>query len=349
MIDDKTPSHEVSTDELIHQQEFGVRLREAREHRGLSIRDVAEQLNLNEDVLKAIESSSIEKLPAPTFTQGYIRSYARMLKLPADEILHAYNLAVPEKENPLVANYGMPIQTAEENSLIKPFVLLFILLLLGVLGYFALDSGLQRDVDSVDLATNHRTDAVVPEVIGENDSLVSLETNEISESEQEPAQSEVIQIVEEEIINSVEATPVSDSDRLESPVLDASPNQPQELQQQTVTAVEGSDVLEISTSSASWAEVQDVKGNRLIFELLDKERTYQVTGVAPFNIFLGNAPSIQLLVNNHEVDIASFVRKNNIAHITIEDNGIARFSQRDKMPVVSNDNDNQQDSSDAVD
>ncbi|MCW8911451.1 MAG: DUF4115 domain-containing protein, partial [Gammaproteobacteria bacterium] len=90
-------------------------------------------------------------------------------------------------------------------------------------------------------------------------------------------------------------------------------------------------------------------GHRLIFELLDKERTYQVTGMAPFNIFLGNAPSIQLLVNNHEVDIANFVRKNNIAHITIEDNGIARFSQRDKMPVISNDNDSQQDSSDAVD
>ena len=349
MIEDKTPSHDVSTDELIHQQEFGVRLREAREHRGLSIRDVAEQLNLNEDVLKAIESSSIDKLPAPTFTQGYIRSYARMLKLPVDEILHAYNLAVPEKENPLVANYGMPIQAAEKNSLIKAFVFLFILSLLGVLGYFALDSGLQREVDFTDLVRDSRTDAVVPEVISDNDSLIGSERNEITEPQQQLAELEVNQSVEDEVINPLVTPPVLVSSKSELPALDASASQPQELQQQIVAAVEGSDVLEISTSSASWAEVQDVNGNRLVFELLDKERTYQVTGMAPFNIFLGNAPSIQLLVNNHEVDIANFVRKNNIAHITIEDNGMARFSQRDKMPVVSNDNDNQQDSSDTVD
>ncbi|MCW8909752.1 MAG: helix-turn-helix domain-containing protein, partial [Gammaproteobacteria bacterium] len=258
MIDEKSPSQEVSADEIIHQQEFGVRLREAREYRGLSIRDVAEQLNLNEDVLKSLESSSLEKLPAPTFTQGYIRSYARMLKLPVDEILHAYNLAVPEKENPLVANYGMPIQTAEESSLIKSFLFLILLLLLGALGYFALNSGLQMEEDSTGLVTDSTTDAVLPEVIIENDSLVSAETTEIIESHQESAESEVNQTVEDEIIDPVVTPPVLVSSKSESPTLNASASQPEELQQQTVTAVEGSDVLEISTSSASWAEVQDV-------------------------------------------------------------------------------------------
>ena len=354
MIDEKSPSEQESTDELIHQQEFGVRLREAREQRGLSIRDVAEQLNLNEDVLKALESSRVDGLPAPTFTQGYIRSYARMLKLPVDEILHAYNSVVPDKENPLVANYGMPIQPTEKNIFIRPFLWLFFIFILAALSYFVIDIEEQNEVDISSQFSGFQKSTTATELSGDSDLLVKLDSSEfIKQSPMVDDQQQVESVAKQASADEV-LVPVPASEIMVEPVVEMqqpvteSPAPVVSTGQEVV--VEGSDVLEIATSSASWAEVQDANGNRLIFELLDKNQTYQVTGMAPFKIFLGNAPSIRLLVNNHEVDIASYIRKNNIAHITIEDNGVARFSQRDKMSTItSNDNDSQQNSSDAED
>ncbi|MDH5735084.1 MAG: helix-turn-helix domain-containing protein, partial [Gammaproteobacteria bacterium] len=139
MSSEDTLPEQAPVDEVIRYQEFGVRLREAREALGLSIMDVAEQLNLKVDVLNALESSNIDKLPAPTFTQGYIRAYARLLKLPADDILQGYNSAVPERQHPLVPNYGMPILAASEKSSFNIFIVLVVLLVIAAVSYFVID------------------------------------------------------------------------------------------------------------------------------------------------------------------------------------------------------------------
>lgn len=70
----------------------GQRLRHAREALNLSQRDVARQLRLNVNLIQALEDNIEADLPGKTYLLGYLRSYARLLNLPADEIIEAAHL-----------------------------------------------------------------------------------------------------------------------------------------------------------------------------------------------------------------------------------------------------------------
>ena len=64
----------------------GERLRAAREEKGLSLEDVAAQTRIPQRHLEAIEASEWDKLPAPTYTTGFAKSYASSVGLDRTEI-----------------------------------------------------------------------------------------------------------------------------------------------------------------------------------------------------------------------------------------------------------------------
>jgi len=70
---------------------IGTRLRDARIARKLEPEAVAEALHLDTDIIRAIERGDMALLPAPIFVQGYLRSYARLVGLPEDDLIREYN------------------------------------------------------------------------------------------------------------------------------------------------------------------------------------------------------------------------------------------------------------------
>jgi cytoskeleton protein RodZ len=84
-----------SSDEDIHPVSedtaaIGARLRAARNQCDLQIEQVARQLHLHPRIITAIENDDQAALPEPIFVQGYLRSYARLVGLPADEMVRRY-------------------------------------------------------------------------------------------------------------------------------------------------------------------------------------------------------------------------------------------------------------------
>lgn len=67
----------------------GALLAQAREAAGLSVQDVALQLRLAPRQVTAIERDDFASLPGRTFVRGFVRNYARLLKLDVDAILAA--------------------------------------------------------------------------------------------------------------------------------------------------------------------------------------------------------------------------------------------------------------------
>ena len=65
----------------------GVALQAARQARKLSVPQVADRLKLSSAVVTALEANDWERLPAPVFVRGYVRAYARLMGLPAEELL----------------------------------------------------------------------------------------------------------------------------------------------------------------------------------------------------------------------------------------------------------------------
>src|SRR5438876_12345873 len=72
---------------------FGEELRREREIRGISLKEIADATKISRRFLEAIERNDHRTLPAPVFTRGFIREYARYLGLNCDEIVNRYNYA----------------------------------------------------------------------------------------------------------------------------------------------------------------------------------------------------------------------------------------------------------------
>ncbi len=64
----------------------GQRLSAAREKWGLSVQEAAQCLNLSAATITALEQDAYERLPGKTFAMGYLRAYAKLLKLDHEQI-----------------------------------------------------------------------------------------------------------------------------------------------------------------------------------------------------------------------------------------------------------------------
>ncbi len=67
--------------------EVGKILKETRESLGLTLEEVEEATKIRRKYIKAMEEEQFHVLPGPVYTRAFLRSYARFLKLNADEIL----------------------------------------------------------------------------------------------------------------------------------------------------------------------------------------------------------------------------------------------------------------------
>ncbi|MCB0394914.1 MAG: helix-turn-helix domain-containing protein [Bdellovibrionales bacterium] len=65
-------------------------LKSEREKQGISLEDVAITTRINLKILVAIESADLSSLPARPFLRGFVRAYAKFLKMDEKEILKSF-------------------------------------------------------------------------------------------------------------------------------------------------------------------------------------------------------------------------------------------------------------------
>ncbi|MBU2180790.1 MAG: DUF4115 domain-containing protein [Gammaproteobacteria bacterium] len=70
----------------------GALLRQSREQKGLTTAEVATRLRLKTSQIEQIEAEDWDPAVSVTFMRGYLRAYARLLKLPEKEILQNFEL-----------------------------------------------------------------------------------------------------------------------------------------------------------------------------------------------------------------------------------------------------------------
>jgi cytoskeletal protein RodZ len=70
--------------------DIGSRLQQAREQRGLTLRDIANTTKISTAALNAIEHNDFASLPGGVFSRAYLRVYAAEVGLDVDELMHEY-------------------------------------------------------------------------------------------------------------------------------------------------------------------------------------------------------------------------------------------------------------------
>lgn len=83
---------------------LGEKLRKAREERGISISEVAEQTRISPLYLKSIEQDDYKPLPGGIFNKGFVRSYARYIGFDENEALQDYSRLMAETATPTEAD-----------------------------------------------------------------------------------------------------------------------------------------------------------------------------------------------------------------------------------------------------
>src|SRR5262249_50660744 len=87
------------TDRAAHGTEAPGRvLGEARQAQNLSVADVARQLKLSVSQVEALESGDFQRLPGPVFVRGFVRNYARLLRLAPEPLLESVAALLPREE-----------------------------------------------------------------------------------------------------------------------------------------------------------------------------------------------------------------------------------------------------------
>ncbi len=116
---------------------FGLKLRAAREAQQISREEVAARLRLNPELIHQLETENFDKTPPTTFTRGYLRSYARLLNLDERDIAAALNtekLALQQRTLiAAVQHTGVPMQ---ESRYIHWFTGLIVLALIILMGFW---------------------------------------------------------------------------------------------------------------------------------------------------------------------------------------------------------------------
>src|ERR1043165_7126351 len=76
--------------------DFGRKLREARERRGLSLRQISSATKIGMLTLEALEKNDIARLPGGIFSRAFVRSYALEVGLDPEETIQEFMGQFPQ-------------------------------------------------------------------------------------------------------------------------------------------------------------------------------------------------------------------------------------------------------------
>jgi cytoskeleton protein RodZ len=292
----------------------GEMLRERREMRALSVQQVAEELHLTMHFIRALEEDAYDKLPGDVFARGYLRSYATLLGLDPEKMMHAFNEHVHGKQAKLqAARQKRAARRRKDRNL--PWIVFSGVAFVGVavvLWYFN-----ARPLDGV-TGTSESISVTAPQ-------LRSPLSTPVGNAVPLPPGADGDVPAEQDAEAGAEAGTVTFSE-----ALSATPAE--QIGEEAVVTLEsaaegggrtinvestGSDTLRLQLSGESWIAIDDSDDNQIFRDMLAPGDTLEIRGTAPFNILLGDAAVTVMYLNGQQVDLSAEIRADNSARFRL--------------------------------
>lgn len=259
----------------------GAMLRMARESRGTTIAEVAAALKMSPRQIEAMEGEDFSRLSGATFIRGFIRNYAKLLKIDAAAVLAvlAERTALPQAElnAPVDVGVKMPAPGGRHGK----GLLAATLLALAGLGV-----ALALYFEAIDLGT-----------------ILSRQSRTIDSGS--AGKPRVVQPLPQPVLPDLTAGKATDgaaalADSSEKPAMEPGVHQ-----------------LFFSFDGSSWVEVKDAAGRTVFSQMNAKGTTQTVIGRPPFQLVVGNASNVRLQYNDQPVDLMPHTRVE-VARLTLE-------------------------------
>ena len=282
----------------------GKRLTEVRTEQQLSLEEVSSHLHLDVQIIIALEEDDYSKLPSATYICGYLRSYARLLKLPEDELVAAYNKGEEINASLIPENVNIVADKTVNGVVLKVIGLALLL--------FLISAGLFWVAERFDLFNTAEG-----ETSTNNTDVIELNENSDTQNESviaaplELQSSDVRRVNESNDAENSTAADVNDSATNESfTVINESTSDVA-----NVSEMSNADII-FNFSGACWTEVVDSSGTRLLWKRVEKGSVLSVGGVPPYKILLGKADAVEITYKGDSFDHLAYA-KGDIAYFTL--------------------------------
>ena len=279
----------------------GERLQRFREHKGLTTEAVGEALKIPASYVDAIECSAFDKLPGLMFARGYLRSYARLVDLDPDDIIHRFDLFTGDsgKETPRLSE-GKDVEIRRQVSPVVSIggaVSVISILLVVAFSYYNWGGGHEADASVVAEASEPSAtpeslstpEPLAPELTVADPSPLMAETV----PEQDDQEEQAVDFVQpdEELI----APTVSDN----APE-DALSNETAQTTEQEVSgiapvepALPDETHLVIRFTEDCWVQVRDMAGKSLYTDVQKAGSTLDLEVPDTIQVRFGNVAGVQ--------------------------------------------------------
>ena len=136
-------------------ESLGEKLKQARDERGISLSEVAEQTRISPLYLEAIENDDYRTLPGGIFNKGFVKSFAKYVGVDEHEALQDYTRIISSQEKTKSEddknNYRPEVLTDDSSGPSMLPTIIFAVIILGLMtwGVLALVNYLQTSQSSV--------------------------------------------------------------------------------------------------------------------------------------------------------------------------------------------------------
>lgn len=268
-----------------------VRLSQARQEQNLSTADVARHLKLSVWQVEALESGRYQQLPGPIFVRGFIRNYARLVKLDPEELVQAVSGQLPPVTLPPESPPSQDIPFPAGGTRSWPKYAAAVVVIVGLLAAYEFYFNEERYT----VATHPGPVAAAP---ARKEAPPAPPAPKATEASQKPA--------------AVEPAPARQVVAPATATASASAIPPQDR----VPHPDDREVRFVFEED-SWVEIRD-RNDQTIFSQLNRAgTTRRVSGLPPLHFVVGNSQGVRMTYAGREIDLARHT-KLEVARFTLE-------------------------------
>lgn len=289
---------------------LGARLSEARQAQNLATGDVARRLKLSVGQVEALEAGRFDDLPGPVFVRGFIRNYAKLVKLDPDELLQAaadsLPQVVPRPDVPPSPN--IPFPSTEKQR--WPRFALVIVVIVGLLAVY-------------EFSYNEAPTTVATGAADDPPAAPPAKAEEPVKAKRSPPPVRVAEAPRAgESASRADAAPSAAAPEAAKPAATtpaATPPAPPVVVLSRQERPVDPDEREVRFvfSEESWVEVRDRDDNVIFYQLNASGTVRRVSGVPPLTVVVGNAQGVKMTYDGKPVDLARHTRTE-VARLTLE-------------------------------
>ncbi|OZB03921.1 MAG: hypothetical protein B7X54_08930 [Idiomarina sp. 34-48-12] len=319
--------------------------REAREAKGLSTQQVADNLRLRKIVVEYMEADDYDKLSSPTYVRGYLRSLSKALDVNEARVFEAYSKMgfgeVPPSTITMQSFSKRKVRERNDNRLMLiSYLIIAIVIAMAVVWWW-------QDSNAGNMFANGNGNNGASQQITERQPARRSET-QVREQLQSPAD-DVQQSTTEAGADTNNSSPVvtTDDNEPESPVVTEEPEPTTRTETRTADSTDAEVVADTSreapvvtesraardnetttpsSTSASlvmeftgacWIKVTDGTGTDIAIGVKEAGYRMPLTGEPPFDIILCKPEFVELTYNGEPVDLSNY-RRNRSVTMTLE-------------------------------